>query len=93
MIPLRHLVSGYSDLIDELYRWLYEQFPVLHTIDIEAVNALIAKTPGGPPRRRDPDARVDATRHRDYWLSPSATMCRCQALCISPPRAPRYATR
>lgn len=50
-ISLRALVMEYAGTIERLYGWLYPQFEVLHGRDIDAVNELIAKTPGA--RRSD----------------------------------------
>jgi len=44
-ISLRVVVREYAVLIEDLYRWLYEQFTVLHGEDIAAVNALIVRMP------------------------------------------------
>lgn len=50
-IPLAALVREYEALIENLYRWLYEQFTRLHGEDIAAVNTLISQT----PRYKRPD--------------------------------------
>lgn len=50
-ISLQAIVLEYADAIESLYRWLYAQFEVLHSDDIDAVNKLIARTPGA--RRSD----------------------------------------
>lgn len=51
-IPFRDVVTEYGQVVEDLYRWFYDQFPVLHGADIEAANALIKQMPGGgrPPR-------------------------------------------
>ena len=46
LVGLADVIHAYAALIEDLYRWLYEQFPVLHGADVDAVNALIIQTPG-----------------------------------------------
>jgi hypothetical protein len=45
-VGLLDLITEYAALIEDLYLWLYDQFPVLHAADIDAVNQLISRTPG-----------------------------------------------
>jgi hypothetical protein len=47
IIPLRPVVDAYAEAIEELYRWFYDQFTVLHATDIASANELIRQTPGG----------------------------------------------
>jgi hypothetical protein len=55
-VSLRELITAYGAVVEDLYRWFYEQFTVLHGADIDAVNALIMQTPWGgrmpaPPQK------------------------------------------
>lgn len=43
IISIEDVIEEYADVIEELYRWLYDQFPALHGADIDAVNELISK--------------------------------------------------
>lgn len=42
-IPLKDVLFDYARIIDGLYRWLYDQFGLLHGADIAEVNALIER--------------------------------------------------
>lgn len=55
-VSLRDLVTDDGSVIEDLYRWFYDRFPVLHADDIAAVNELISKTPGRGRRRESPPA-------------------------------------
>ena len=46
-VSLREVITAYGAVVEELYRWFYEQFTVLHGDDIDAVNVLIGQTPWG----------------------------------------------
>lgn len=53
-VPLRELIVGYAAELEQLYRWLYEQFTDLHGAEIAELNELIVQlqgsrfTPGHP---------------------------------------------
>ncbi len=42
-LSLIEVIEEYAAVIEDLYRWLYDQFPTLHDADIAAVNDLISK--------------------------------------------------
>ena len=65
-VRLRNVVLEYSGRVEVVQRWLYDQFPVLHGADIDAVNALIVQTPGW---RRPDGSRGDG---RPDFVPPSA---------------------
>jgi hypothetical protein len=46
-VSVREVVTNYGEVVERLYRWFYDQFQVLHSDDISAVNDLIRQTPGG----------------------------------------------
>ncbi|MDD9206505.1 hypothetical protein PU560_08500 [Georgenia sp. 10Sc9-8] len=53
-IPLTDLIRGYASDLEQVYNWLYEQFPSLHGAEIAEVNEMIiglqgaGNTPGHP---------------------------------------------
>ena len=53
-IPLRELVTGYAADIEDVYAWLYDQFPELHGSQVDEVNELIGRLRGDVPDWTDP---------------------------------------
>ncbi|MEV0811442.1 hypothetical protein [Micromonospora sp. NPDC050200] len=50
-IDLRETVDAYAELVRDLYRWLFEQYEVLHGSDVRSYNQLVTEinlTRGGP---------------------------------------------
>lgn len=72
-INLRDLIQHYADGIEDLYRWLYAQFEVLHGDEIEAVNELIKRMPtalrpdGSPPYDAPQEGDDGRTSDRPLW--------------------------